>query len=242
MGLLNVIRKLRLRQGLPIREIARRTGLSRNTIKKYLKADVIEPHFATPERPSKLAPIPERPGLPLHDCQVMPPVVDRLCRKMVAALDHAHMFAQDVSLSCHDQPVGVDPKADRPVRKGCRDAVAIAFKADQAGWRDALADLNEAVKGHRQGHQGSPFRSPDIRDCSGQRAMGSLVPQRDATLLQPGVQRGKIRKVRHALQHLMAGVADVLLDLPPSPAVSNRWRHAGSTQPAAGLQKSGSKT
>jgi hypothetical protein len=29
MGLLNIIRKLRLRQGLPIREIARRTGLSR---------------------------------------------------------------------------------------------------------------------------------------------------------------------------------------------------------------------
>lgn len=56
MGLLNVIRKLGLRQGLPIREIARRTGLSRNTIKKYLKADVTEPHFATPERPSKLDP------------------------------------------------------------------------------------------------------------------------------------------------------------------------------------------
>ena len=56
MGLLNVIRRLRLRQGLPIREIERRTGLSRNTIKKYLKADTIEPKFATPERSSKLDP------------------------------------------------------------------------------------------------------------------------------------------------------------------------------------------
>ncbi len=29
-------------RGLPIREIARRTGLSRNTIKKYLNAGTIE--------------------------------------------------------------------------------------------------------------------------------------------------------------------------------------------------------
>ena len=60
MGLLNVIRKLRLRQGLAIREIERRTGLSRNTIKKYLKADTIEPKFTTPERSSKLDPFAEK--------------------------------------------------------------------------------------------------------------------------------------------------------------------------------------
>ena len=60
MGLLNVIRKLRLRQGLPIREIERRTGLSRNTIKKYLKADATETKFATPDRPSKLDPFAEK--------------------------------------------------------------------------------------------------------------------------------------------------------------------------------------
>ena len=61
MGLLNVIRKLRLREKLPIREIARRTGLSRNTIKKYLNSGTIEPSFATPARPSKLAKSPVRP-------------------------------------------------------------------------------------------------------------------------------------------------------------------------------------
>ena len=60
MGLLNIIRKLRLRHGLPIREIARRTGLSRNTVKKHLKAGTIEPAFATPERPSKLDPFADK--------------------------------------------------------------------------------------------------------------------------------------------------------------------------------------
>ena len=56
MGLLNVIRRMALRQKLPIREIARRTGLSRNTIKKYLNSGTVEPKFAVPERPGKLDP------------------------------------------------------------------------------------------------------------------------------------------------------------------------------------------
>lgn len=49
-----------LREKLPLREIARRTGMSRNTIKKYLNAGTIEPQFATPERQSKLDPFAEK--------------------------------------------------------------------------------------------------------------------------------------------------------------------------------------
>ena len=60
MGLLNVIRRMALREQLPIREIARRTGLSRNTIRKYLKAGTIEPKFTVPERPSKLDPFADK--------------------------------------------------------------------------------------------------------------------------------------------------------------------------------------
>ena len=48
MGLLNVIRRMALREKLPIRESARRTGLSQNTIKKYLRAGTIEPKFNVP--------------------------------------------------------------------------------------------------------------------------------------------------------------------------------------------------
>ena len=47
MGLLNIIRRMALREKLSIREISRRTGLSRNTITKHLKADTIEPRFTT---------------------------------------------------------------------------------------------------------------------------------------------------------------------------------------------------
>lgn len=43
MRLLNVIRGLTLRENLPIRKIGRRTGLSRNTIKKHLKARALPP-------------------------------------------------------------------------------------------------------------------------------------------------------------------------------------------------------
>lgn len=56
MGLLNVIRRMAMRKKLPICEIARRTGLSPNSIKKYLSASTVEPKFVMPGRPSKLDP------------------------------------------------------------------------------------------------------------------------------------------------------------------------------------------
>ena len=56
MDLLSVIRRWRFRDKLPIREIGRRTGLSRNTIRKYLRSGEVEPVFKVPERPSKLDP------------------------------------------------------------------------------------------------------------------------------------------------------------------------------------------
>jgi transposase len=45
---------------MPIREISRRTGLSRNTIRKYLRAGIVEPQFCRPARPSKLDPFAEK--------------------------------------------------------------------------------------------------------------------------------------------------------------------------------------
>lgn len=60
MGLLNIIRRMSLREKLSIREISRQTGLSRNIISKHLNADTIKPQFTTPERRSKLDPFADK--------------------------------------------------------------------------------------------------------------------------------------------------------------------------------------
>jgi transposase len=60
MELLSVIRRWRFRQHFSIREIARRTGLSRNTVRKHLRTDSVEPKFSTPDRPSRLDPFADK--------------------------------------------------------------------------------------------------------------------------------------------------------------------------------------
>ena len=54
VALLSVIRRWHLRDGMAIREIARRTGLSRNTIRKYLSTGIVEPKYPERHSPSKL--------------------------------------------------------------------------------------------------------------------------------------------------------------------------------------------
>ena len=41
---------------MPIREIERRTGLSRDTVRKYLQAGAMEPMFKVPDRSNNLDP------------------------------------------------------------------------------------------------------------------------------------------------------------------------------------------
>ena len=60
MELLSVIRQWHHRERLPIREIGRRTGLSRNTIRKYSRSDAVEVRFKVPERPSRLDPFADK--------------------------------------------------------------------------------------------------------------------------------------------------------------------------------------
>ncbi len=54
VALLSVIRRWHLREGVSIREIARRTKLSRNTIRKYLANGQLEPVYPKRKSPNKL--------------------------------------------------------------------------------------------------------------------------------------------------------------------------------------------
>ena len=54
VALLSVIRRWHLREGVSIREIARRTKLSRNTIRKHLANGELEPKYPKRKSPSKL--------------------------------------------------------------------------------------------------------------------------------------------------------------------------------------------
>ena len=54
VALLSVIRRWYRRDGVSIRAIARRTGLARGTVRKYLRSDVVEPRYAKRRGVSKL--------------------------------------------------------------------------------------------------------------------------------------------------------------------------------------------
>lgn len=57
---LSVIRRWALREQMSIREISRRTGLARNTVKKYLQSGDEQPSYAKRASSSKLDPFAEK--------------------------------------------------------------------------------------------------------------------------------------------------------------------------------------
>ena len=60
MDLLSVLKRWAKRDQLPIREIARRSGLSQNTVRKYLREGAAVPEYRTPPRCSMLDAYAER--------------------------------------------------------------------------------------------------------------------------------------------------------------------------------------
>ena len=54
MALLSIIRRWHLREQISLREIAKRLGISRNTVRRYLRAGVTEPVYPKRQSPSQL--------------------------------------------------------------------------------------------------------------------------------------------------------------------------------------------
>lgn len=54
MALLGIIRRWHLRDQVPIREIARRLDISRNTVQRYRRSDTTEPSYAERRSVSRL--------------------------------------------------------------------------------------------------------------------------------------------------------------------------------------------
>jgi AraC-like DNA-binding protein len=46
VALLGIIRRWHIRDQIPLREIARRLGISRNTVRRYLRSETVEPAYA----------------------------------------------------------------------------------------------------------------------------------------------------------------------------------------------------
>ncbi|WP_375163936.1 helix-turn-helix domain-containing protein [Herbaspirillum huttiense] len=54
MALLGIIRRWYIRDRVSIREIARRLDISRNTVRRYIRSEAIEPSYASRHSPSSL--------------------------------------------------------------------------------------------------------------------------------------------------------------------------------------------
>src|SRR5450830_1947158 len=54
VALLGIIRRWHIRDQVPLREIARRLGISRNTVRRYLRAEITEPTYPERQSPSAI--------------------------------------------------------------------------------------------------------------------------------------------------------------------------------------------
>ena len=72
-------------------------------------------------------------GLALDHRQIMPPVIDRSPAVVMGSIDDPAVLAQDLTLGGDDDPLGVNPQADRAVGERGRHAVAVALEVHEAG-------------------------------------------------------------------------------------------------------------
>lgn len=159
--------------------------------------------------------------LALDDSQIVPPVIDSLAWSFMRPAEDAMMLAYDLAFCRDDQPIRIDPEADRSVGEGCWDAVAVPLQMHETGRRYPFGVFDKSIKASVDRHESSSLFCPDIHNGAAHLAVRCHRPECLATLFQPviqGIQRGK---AGNGLPEPVASILDILLDLPLLPA--RRW-------------------
>ena len=168
----------------------------------------------------------------------MPPVVNRAWRELVASLDHPHMLTQDLTLRGDYQPVRINAQTDGTVRKCRRNAIAVAFKADQASGRHSLAQFDKAIEGAGNGISAA---------CSAAQTSETL-PSSVACGISP--HNATLRCSSQSFSATRSGKLGIGCHSRRAESTPLAWCRASCaffstcpfSQPAAGLQNSGSNT
>ena len=124
MDVLSLIRRWHFREKMPIREISRRTKLSRNTITKYLASGEVEPKYPPRQAPSQLDPYAEQLRAMLRRSQSAPRKQKMSVREMHVRLvamgypgsyNRVAAFARDWHRAEHERLLTAPRKAFVPL-------------------------------------------------------------------------------------------------------------------------------
>ena len=176
----------------------------------------------------------QRPGFLLQCRHVVPGIEEG-----AIALEAANMLADDLALGHRHDPIGVGAQRYRLARVAAIDAVAVAIHVHQRARADPHLALDAALepggKRHQHGALGFLEHLPaglvallGVRD-----RLGNL----DTAALEQLVQFGQILAAQPRGEHVLAHMADLILDLPLLPAGARRARHRLDQVVAGHLQE-----
>ena len=172
-------------------------------------------------------------GLLHQHRQVMPGIVDDLI-----APEHSRMVGDHLVPQQHDNAFGVRAHQHHPAGSARIDAVAIMVGHDQASGAGPHSFLDEPVEWAAQLHQARAFvleHLPD-RPVFELRVLGPLRVG-NALIFQPRIQLGEALHSRFGPEHLVAQIADLVLDLTLLPSGGRRAGYRFDQMVRAHLQK-----
>jgi len=174
-------------------------------------------------------------GFACQNRHIVPGVVDSLIPP-----EGPCMLANDHPVLPEDDPVRISVHIDRPPDRRGQHGILVVVESHRAGLRHRGGHTVEAIEGAGIGHEVRPFGLEHLPDrLVGLFGMAVRLGIGHAFVHEPGVQLVEALDPQAGREEPLSHQPDLVLDLTPSPAVSNRWQRAGSTQPDAGVQATG---